>query len=234
MLAVWGLAFINLADLAFAWLGFVFSVFFAFLLGVIWLMGLIQMTRARAFLDSDRPLVRWTYSSAEWQQMKETLWQEERGDWKIQWGCLTFLFALVGLLTGVMIGWEDGFLEVLVSGSIGLILGGLAGTTLGILVAGGNYLGARQSYSQTQPGQVALGVNEICASGEYFKSDGEISFIQEGKIQRGNPTTLELLIVFPARPRQPSEEEWRIPVPVKWVDQVDEFLPRLTPNSKPE
>ena len=233
-LVIWGLSLADLANPALAWVGFVFFVIYALILSAIWLAGLIQTRRARAFLASDRPLVRWTYSQVEWVQMKESLWQEEKGDWKIQWGCLTFLFALVGLLTGIMLGWEDGFLEVLVNGFFGLVFGGLAGTTLGILVAGGNYLGARQSYRQTEPGQVALGVDEIYASDEYFKGDGQISYIQDVKIQRGNPSTLEFLIVFPSRPRQPSEEGWRIPVPVKWVEQVEKIMPRLAPNSKPE
>ena len=231
-LAVWGLSGIAIAGPALVWMGTIFSLFISLILLIIWLLGLRQVRRARNFLQSDRPLVRWTYSQAEWDQLKESLWQEEKGDWKVQWGCLTVLLALTGLLTGVMLGWEDGFPEILISGSLGLVLGGLAGATLGMLVAGGNHLGARQSYQQGRPGQVALGKDEIYASDDYFKGDGRTSYFKDLTLLRGNPDILELLIVFPPRPRMPLEEDWRIPVPAKWVDQVEEILPRLAPTSK--
>lgn len=231
-LAIWGLAFIDLASPALIWIGLIFFISFGLTLFIVWFLGARQVGRARAFLDSERPLVRWTYSQAEWAQLKESLWHDEKGDWKVQWGCLTLLFALAGLLTGVMLGWEDGFLDVLVNGSIGLIFGGLAGTILGILVAGGNYLGAKQSYRRAKPGQVALGVNEIYASDDYFKGDGRGRYIREARMHPGNPTTLEMVLIFPPRPRMPIEEDWHIPVPAKWVKQVEEILPRLTPNSK--
>jgi len=231
-LAIWGISFFGLANPALIGIGLIFFIVVSLMLTIIWLLGLRQVGRARAFLASDRPLVRWTYSQAEWDQLKESLWREEKGDWKVQWGCLTVLLALAGLLTEVMLGWEDGFFDVIISGSIGLVLGGLAGAVLGMLVAGGNYVGARQSHKQTTPGQVALGVDEIYASGEYFKGKGRISYIREVQIHRGNPSTLEFLLIFPPQPRMPTEEDWHIPIPAKWVEPVEEILPRLAPNSQ--
>jgi hypothetical protein len=226
-LAILGFSSAGLANPALLWVSFIFFVVFGLIFIIVWLLGISQMRRARAFLASDRPLVSWTYSAVEWQQLKENLWQEEKGDWKVQWGCLTLLLALAGLLTGIMLGLGNDFLELIVNSLIGLVLGGLFGGAIGALVAGGNYWGARKTYQRSEPGQVAIGPNEIYASDDYFKGDGVISYIQEAKIQRGNPITLELQLVFPPRPRMPIEEQWTIPVPPQWVAQVEEILPIL-------
>jgi predicted lipid-binding transport protein (Tim44 family) len=190
-------------------------------------LGFFQIKRIKAFLESDRPLVRWTYSETEWKQYKEIIWQGEVGDWKVQFGCLTFLLALAGMLAGMMIGLDEGFLESLTTGLVGLLLGGLFGATIGALVAGGNFWGARQAYRQSEPGQVALGANEIYANGDYFKGNGESGYIREAKIHRGNPTTLEVQLVVPPRPRMPGEEQWSIMIPSKWIERVEEILPDL-------
>ena len=230
-MAIWGLSLADLVNPALTWVGFVFFVFFALILSTIWLMGLIQVQRAKAFLESDRPLIRWTYSTAEWQQMRETIWQEEKGDWKVQFGCLTFLFALTGLLTGVLLGLDGYFINIATNGLIGLAFGSLAGSSIGILVAGGNYLGARQAYGRSEPGQVALGVNEIYANDAYFRGNGTSSYILEAEIHRGNPTTLKFQLLYPVRPRMPRQEEWIIPLPEQWVEKVGEILPLLTPEN---
>ena len=131
-----------------------------------------------------------------------------------------------------MIGAEDGVPEVIVNALIGLVLGGLAGGTIGVLVAGGNYLGARQFYQQSEPGMVALGVDEIYASDDYFKGNGVNGFIREVAIRRGKPTTLKFQLAVPPRPRMPREEQWVIPVPEQFGERVEEILPRLAPHSE--
>ena len=229
-LAIWGLSSIDLVNDALAWISAIFFFFFSLILFIVWLLGIREVRRTRKFLESDRPFIRWTYSQAEWDQLRKSLWQEEKGDWKITFGCLTALFALVGVLTGIMVGWEDGFSGIITNGLAGLIFGGLAGIILGFLVAGGNYLGAQQSYRQSKPGQVALGAHEIYANGSYFKGDGQVRYIQKAKLHRGTPTTLELLLIFPPRPRMGTEEEWIVPVPAQWVDRVEELLPQLAPG----
>ena len=226
-LAIWGLSSAGVANPALIWIGFVFFVILSLMWIIIWLLGLRKVQRAKAFLESDRPLVRWTYSAAEWQQYKEAVRQDESGDWKTQWGCLTLLLALAGLLTGIMLGLEGDFQEVIVDGVIGLVLGSLAGGVIGALVAGGNYWGSRQAYGRSEPGQVALGPNEIYANDDYFKGNGGSSYIREAKLHRGNPTTLEFQLVVLPRPRMPSEEQWLILVPSQWVKQVEEILPDL-------
>lgn len=227
MLVTWGLSLIGYVASAVLWIGFVFIAFFSLLFLIIWILGVRQMRRAKAFLESERVLVRWTYTLAEWQQLKEPLWQEEKDDWKVQFGCLTFLLALTGLLTGIMLGWEDGVLAVVTHGLGGLILGGLIGAVCGTLVAGSNYWSTRQMYKNPEPGLVALGIHEVYASNDYFKGDGVNSFIREVKFYPGSPARLELQLVVPPRPRMPAEEQWIIPVPSRWATQVDEILPLL-------
>ena len=220
-----GLSAAGVANLAMVWVSLIFWVIFGLMWLLIWLLGVQQVRRAAAFLTSERPLVRWTYSTAEWQQMKEAVWQEESGDWKVQWGCLTILLALAGLLAGLMIGLEEGLLPAIGNGVAGALLGGLAGFVIGAVVAGGNYWGARQAYQQKEPGQVALGPGEIYADGAYFKTDGALRLIRGAEIQPGNPTILEFQLEFPPRPRMPLEEQWDIPLPAEWVERVTEVLP---------
>jgi hypothetical protein len=229
-LASLALSSVGIVNSALTWISFVFFVFLGLIWIIILLLGLREVRRAKTFLESDRPLVRWTYSLIEWQQLKEAVWKEESGDWKVQFGCLTLLLALAGLLTGVMLGLEGDFFDVIVNGVIGLVLGGLAGATIGALVAGGNFLGSRQAYGRSEPGQVALGPNEIYASDDYFKGDGVNGFIRMVAIHHGSPTTLEFQLVVPPRPRMPREEQWIIPVPSQWVERVEEILLDLAPD----
>jgi len=203
-LAIWGLALAGMIESAFVWLGLVFLAVFGLMFFVIWILGIIQMRRVRAFLESERVLARWTYTAQEWQRLKESHWQEEKDDWKVQLGCLTFLLALAGLLTGVMLGWEDGVLAVIPNALMGLLLGGLVGGVFGILVAGSNRWSAWQSYRHSELGQVALGENEIYASDDYFRGDGRVSTIHRASLLPGETPILRLNLVFPPRIRMPD------------------------------
>ncbi len=231
-LAIWGLSLAGYLETSILWIGLIFLAFFSLMFLIIWIMGVNQMHRGQAFLDSERVLVSWTYSTPEWQRLKETRWQEEKDDWKVQLGCLTVLFALAGLLTGILLGWEDGWLTVIARGLVGLMLGGLIGGVFGILVAGSNQWSAHQAYRNPEPGLIALGVNEIYASDDYFRGDGRVSYIREAKLQPGENHILELQLVFPPRIRLPDEEQWNIPVPPQWVDRVQEVLSILTASSE--
>jgi len=230
-LALWGLSSARIASSALVWISSIFLAFFTLLWGIIWLLSRLQMQRAKAFFSSNRPLVRWEYSTAEWQQLKENLWQEENQDWKLQWGCLTILLALAGSLTGGMLGIEDGILQIGLNVIFGFGVGALFGGLIGALVAGGNYWGARTAYRNPQPGQVALGPNEIFVNGDYFKGDGVNRSIQGAKIRSGNPTTLEFELLFPPRPRMPREETWSVPVPAKSLESVERVLSRVIGNT---
>lgn len=227
-----GLSRQGLVEAALAWIGLIFFTILSLMGVTIWLLGLRQVLRARAFLKSERPLVRWTYSPDEWQAIKEAVWQESKGDWKLQGGCLALLLALAGLLTGAMLGLDSGLPEGIATAITGLVLGGLAGALIGMLVALGNYLGARQAYRRTEPGQVALGPDEIYASDDYFRGDGVHSYIREAILRSGRQSALECTLVVPPRPRMPREEHWRIPIPARWVEPVEEKLPQIAPHAQ--
>jgi hypothetical protein len=213
-----------------AWVAWAFFVALGLTSLIGWLLGVRQQRRAAAFLASERPLVRWVYSPAEWQQIKEKAWQEASNDWKLQWGCLTILLALAGLLTGGMIGSEDGFLPAIGVALLGFWVGALSGGLIGGIVAAGNYWAARKTYRDPEPGQVALGPDEIFASDDYFRGDGVNGYIRGIEIHRGAPATLEFQLVFPPRVRRDPEETWSLLVPDRFVEKVEEFLPRLAPK----
>jgi hypothetical protein len=210
----------------------VFLIVLSLMSLIIWLLGARQVWRARSFLKSDRPLVRWTYSPSEWQAIKEAAWQESKGDWMIQGGCLTLVLALAGLLTGIMLALDLNLPEGVAIALTGLMIGGLAGVLTGALVAGGNYLGARQAYRRQEPGIVALGPDELLASDNYFQGDGTNGYILEATLHTGRPATLECVLVVPPRPRMPRQALWRISVPDRFVEIVEANLPRLAPHGQ--
>ena len=206
---------------------------FGLLLLIVWLLGETQRRRAAAFLASDRPLVRWTYTPQEWQEITDEKWEEVKGDWKLTEGCLTGLFGLVGLLVGLMITADDisshqPFLETaieLISGGfIGTALGALAGALIGLPVAGGNYLSARQLYRRSLPGKVAVASTEFYVNGHYFTANGPT--IQGVDFQPGTPATLTISTYY-WRFRRPPEEEWVIVVPRRMMEQVQEVIPQI-------
>ncbi len=210
-----------------SWISLAMSGFFGLLTLSVWLLGARQLRQIRAFLASGRPLLRWDYTPEEWRTLKEAVWQEQQGDWRIQFGCLTFLFGLVGLLVGAMLGAQEGFSEAVSRGLSGLALGAASGVVLGAAVAGGNYVAARSAYRQPEPDPVALAPHEIYANGDYFHGDGVYSFIERADLERGDPTVLRLELRMPARPRMPNEEEWQIVVPPRMIEAVENILPTL-------
>jgi len=202
------------------------ATLFGDILLTIWILGYAKAQRIVGFLVSERPLVRWTYSPDEWRQIREARWQEEKGDWKVQWGCLTALLGIAGLLAGVFIGAEEGLSEALIDGFIGLLIGGLFGAFVGAAVAAGNHLASRQAHQQATPDPVALAPNEIYANGDYFRGDGQQRYIQEAHIERGDWDELVLTIIAP-KFRGSPEEEWRVPIPARQYEAVEAILPAL-------
>jgi heme A synthase len=208
-------------------------VLFGLLLLIVWLLGELQRRRIVAFLASDRPLVRWTYTSAEWREIMDVKWEDEKGDWRIMWGCLTGLFGLVGLLVGLALAAGetsfsppilDAIIEIVPGGLIGMALGALVGAAIGLAVAGGNYLALRRMHGRSAPGQVALGATEFYANGEYFRANGDI--IRGVDFQRGTSAILTIS-TYMIRFRRPSEEEWVIVVPRRMVELVQEVIPQI-------
>jgi len=227
-LALWGLSLAGRLPGALIWIAVVILVVLFAILVVIWVLGQLEIRRAGDFLESQRPLARWVYGESEWFQLKKARWMEEKDDWKVQFGCLTFLLALAGLLTGLLIGIDQGGAEIIVHGLLGLILGALVGAGLGAFVAGGNLLGAWLDYRQSKPGMVALGRDEIYASDGYFRSDGVRRVIRRATLHRERSTWLEFQLAFPPRVRMPDEEEWIIPVPEAMIEEVERILPLIS------
>ena len=197
---------------------------------VAWLAGLRQLGRIRAFLASNRPLLRWDYTPEEWREIREANWQEERGDWRIQFGCLAFLLGLVGLLVGAMVGFDEGLEEAMIYGLAGGGGGLLFGGLLGGVVAAGNHLAVRSAYHQAEPGIVALAPHEIYANDQYFRGNGQTTYLKRASLLPAEPNVpprLLLELKVPPRPRTSSDQEWEVMVPPRLVQAVEAVLPRL-------
>jgi hypothetical protein len=203
------------------------AAFFGLSWLISWFWGKVQVRRSKSFLASNRPLVRWVYTYEEWREIKEIVWQDEQNDWRIQLGCLTFLFGLVGLLVGMALRAEEGFTEAVASGLVGAVWGIMAGGAIGAMVAGGNYLAARLEYLQPGPDQVALAPNEIYANGDYFRGDGYSSYIRRVELHPGSPTVLHIEMRVPYRRRTSNVEEWFVAVPGRVVEAVETTIPSL-------
>ena len=207
------------------WLGGIACGFFGLLLLIVWVLGRAKAGRMVAFLGSDRPLVRWTYTEDEWAQIQALRRQEAAGDGRLQLGCLTGLFALVGLLVGGMVGAEEGWGEAIGGGAAGLALGAGTGALIGGIVAGGNALAGRWA-DRDPPDQVALGRDEIMANGDYFRGKGRLRAVRGARLEPGRPATLVVDIWSP-KVRGEAEETWVVVVPDRAVEAVRAALPRL-------
>lgn len=222
-----GLFLFSLTEIVFFVIAGSFFILFSTLaLGVaVW--ASVQKHRGVAFLASERPLVRWTYSPAEWERLRAAAWQDEGGDWKVQFGCLTALLALAGALAGALIGLDESVLSAILGGGIGLVAGGIGGGILGAVVAGGNHLGASLARARSRPGSVALARDEVYALGNYFKGDGQRGYLRRATLDRGSGQ-LHLEIQHRPSVRGPVEEAWALPVPPQMRTAVEACLPQLT------
>ena len=140
-------------------------------------MGQLAIGRIESFSGQRPAAAALDVQREEWHEMRAASWREAQSDWKVQFGCLTALFGLVGLLVGVGLALDDlpsyhvGLEDVLevVAGVVPWTSGGLlAGALLGVVVAGGNYLAARAAVQQRTPGEVALAREEFFVNGQYF------------------------------------------------------------------
>ncbi len=202
---------------------------------VAWLGGLRQLGQIRTFLASDRPLLRWSYTPEEWREIKEVAWQEEQGDWRIQLGCLIAIFGLIGLLVGAMVGFDEGLEEAIIyglaSGAGGLLFGGLVGGA----VASGNHVAARAAYRQTEPGLVALALHEVYANDQYFRGNGQTTYLKRASLLPAEPDIpprLLLELKVPPRPRSSSDQVWEVVVPPRLVQTVEAVIPQLNPKRR--
>lgn len=219
--------FLSRADLVspqLLWISLAFLAFFGLVWVIILLLDLRKRRLIRRFLRSERVLIHWTYLPTEWKRIKTEMWDEDRNDWRVQWGCLSILLAAAGLLTGVFLGLGEGFGGILLRGLLGMLAGGGAGLLLGGLVAGGNTLGGWLAFRDQIPRQVALGRGEVFAIDDYFRANGNTRVIQSASLEPGSPAILVLELLFPPRPRMPQEETWRIPVPPGCIERIEQIM----------
>jgi ABC-type amino acid transport substrate-binding protein len=200
--------------------------FMALIWVIVWLWGLLQMRRIRAFMASDRPLIRWTYTTEEWAAFKNERWDDERSDWKVAFGCLAIIFALVGLLVGGMIGLDDDLAAAIGGALLGALAGGAIGALIGGTVAWGNHLGARRDLARANPDPVVLGNQELYMNGDYFRGHGTRRYVREAQLEPGPPLTLSITVLNP-KPRGGPEETWQVPVPERFAREVETVLPYL-------
>lgn len=232
-LLAWGVSALGLTSYIFLAIAAGFLVLFGMITLIVWVWGQTQIRRANEFLASDRPLVRWKYSTLEWERLQETVWAEEGGDWKVQLGCLTVLFAITGLITGILIGADEGVGEAIAGAALGLVGGGVFGGIIGAAVAGSNHLGVRRARAQAEPGEVALGRDEVYALGNHFQGNGTSSYVRRVTLHRDAPARLHVGIQLPPRVRGPVEAAWMLPVPPQMIEAVEEVLPTIAPESNP-
>lgn len=232
-LVAWGVSALGLTGYVFLAIAVGFLVLFGVMTLIVWVWGWTHIRRSNEFLASDRPLVRWKYSALEWERLKEAVWEEEGGDWKVQLGCLTVLFAIAGLLTGLLIGSDEGWGQAILGGVIGLVSGGVIGAVIGAVVASSQHLMVRKAYAQAEPGEVALGRDEVYALGNYFKGNGTSSYVRRVTLHRDAPVRLHIEIQLPPRVRGPVEAAWMVPVPPQMIEAVEEVLPMIAPESNP-
>ncbi|MEZ4527617.1 MAG: hypothetical protein R2941_16990 [Desulfobacterales bacterium] len=196
-----------------------------------WLILLIRRnliaSRMKDFLGSNRVLVQWSYSSEEWKQMREDIWQEEKGDWRIQLGCLTVLFGVVGLLTGGMIGADEGGAEALIGALTGFLAGLAPGAVIGTVVSRINLLISRRAHADRIPAHVALGHQEILFNDEYFRGNGISRYLQNVRFGRGEQADELTFNIWWPQIRTDPEKEWTIPVPDHMRQQVESVLDRI-------
>jgi len=182
--------------------------------------GRMQASKANEFLNSSRHLVRWTYTPMEWNMILKEKWDEEKDDWKLQLFGMTFIFALVGVVVGIL-GMIDDTINPIVSTAAGTFVG----LVLGAVIALGNHLGALWEYKNSNP-QVAIGVNEIFQNNQYFKADKR-NWIKKVSMQKENPPKLVFEIHANPLLSKPAEEEWFINIPENLAEEVEKTIPRI-------
>ncbi len=187
----------------------------------------VTASRMKDFLSSTRVLVQWSYSPEEWKKMREAVWEEEKGDWRVQLGCLTVLFGIAGGLTGVMIGADEGFAEAVAGGLIGLPAGLAPGAVIGTVVSRINRIISRRAHADNVPAHVALGHQEILFNDSYFRGNGITRYIQNVRFGKGEQADELIVSLWWPQIRTDPEKEWTIPIPDQMRQEVESVLDRI-------
>lgn len=207
--------------------GLLFFLFYLIQI-LMWISGWLQAIKAKKFLDSMRPIIRWTYSQAEWHQIQVERWLEEKDDWKLQLFGVTFIFGITGVITSAAIYLDD-IPTMLVSSGICITLSFM----LGLVISAGNHVAAKIENAHGNPA-VAIGANEIFHDNQYFKANGRSKFIRSITFDKN---LMELKIKTSDRSwwlKTPHNEEWLIKVPEIMANDVERLLIPKVETSKEE
>jgi hypothetical protein len=202
--------------------------FWLLVLTIVWVLGVSKLGRIKGFINSDRPLVRWRYTTTEWQAIKEREWEEMKEVIRVAPGYLAAIFAASGVVFGLIVGLDKGF-EAWIKFTLFAVLGGaISGGLLGGLLSLGNYLGSRWSRNKDRQALVALGVDEVFHVREYFRSNGLTKYIMRVSLdEAAQPPKLTLVLYDPKPKQSHSKQTWSLVVPARMVEQVKATLPAI-------
>ncbi len=185
----------HLAGLSFA----AFSIFllFCLTLGVFWLQVWLNVRAGAEFLSSDRPLVRWRYTVAEWERARRALLSDTIVDPREAIGCAIPFLSCVGLGVGGVVGLATDFQTGVLFGAIGAGIGaGLAAIVPAIAAHFSNRAHVELLAADRRP-YVALGRGELYYNGHYFRANGYSDTITAIAAEEGDTNWLRIAVRAP-------------------------------------
>jgi hypothetical protein len=184
------------------------------------IMGKLSIIK---FVKSKRPLLRWTYSQADWQRYKREQWDDQLEQVSFFPGQLIFMFAFLGMFIGMLIGVEQREQEaVLVLLIIGTCIGLAMGALFGGIILVSKYFEAWWNYHRAKRAMVVIGDCEILYGPNYFKSTGMSLYIHSVTLTEEPEPILTLVTHKRVSSTPPSirKKIWTIPVPSHLVEEV--------------
>ncbi|MBE9176228.1 hypothetical protein IQ225_14605 [Synechocystis salina LEGE 06155] len=224
----WGMA-IDANDWPYAAL----LVFLLFLFTLLIFFGQLwsNVSQAKNFILSQRPLIRWRYRPDEWQQVRQAQLGESGEDMREMAGCAVPFFAGVGTLMGTVIGSVEGFVGAVPGAEIGAIAGYIFGKILVPMATGLNQSTNRELYRTDLPVWVVLAPGEIYYNRQYFRDDGMTDRIESITLEEGHPAYLRVG-TYAVRGSILNSFDGNIPVPARMLANVQMILPELQKSLK--
>ncbi|WLT38204.1 hypothetical protein NON20_22300 [Synechocystis sp. B12] len=219
----WGMA-IDANDWPYAAL----LVFLLFLFTLLIFFGQLwsNVSQAKNFILSQRPLIRWRYSPDEWQQVRQAQLGESGEDMREMAGCAVPFFAGVGTLMGTVIGSVEGFVGVVPGAAIGALAGYIFGKILVPIATGLNQSTNRELYRTDLPVWVVLASGEIYYNRQYFRADAIGDRLEGITLDEGALTWLRIE-TFAPRGSITASFDGNILVPHRMLAEVKVVLPQL-------
>lgn len=222
-LFIWGIA-IDASDWPYAAL----LIFLLFLFTLLIFLGQLwgNVSQAREFILSERPLIRWRYSPDEWQQVRQVQFNGSTEDMKEMAGCAVPFFAGVGTLLGTVLGSVEGFVGAVPGAAIGALAGYIFGKILVPIATGLNQSTNRELYRTDLPVWVVLAPGEIYYNRQYFRADAIGDRLEGMNLEEGALTWLRIE-TFAPRGSITASFDGNIFVPCRMLATVKAVLPQL-------